>query len=426
MTPRLLSKLMFVIAVTMVSRRKLSYSQNFIWNFGGSITYLGCQWLLTVLVVRLSSGFDEAGALALAMSIANLFVPIAQYRTRTYQVSDVMHEYSTGEYLAFRIITCLGAYALSMIYAVNTCSLNSISVIAIYLAYKAVELIIDVFHGLDQQNSRMDYIGISMFLRGILSVFSFSICLTLGATLDAALLSMVVVTVPVGLLYDVRFSKQFDSLIPTFSISTCVSLGKRCFLPMASLVVCSAAMTIPRQILSSELGAAALGIYASVASPVALVQTGASYIYTPLLGDFARSFDRGDMKAFIKLVIKISAAVLAVAIFFSICFIMFGPAFLQVMFGSKIVEYSFLLLPMLLCAVLTAYQWFLNDLLMTIRSLRGCFLSNLLAACLAIPLSYILVKTFGMNGVSFTGICSYGIASLIALVFILIILNKKQ
>ena len=47
--------------------RELSLKANVLWNSIGSMFYLGCQWLITVLVVRLSSGFDAAGLLSLAM-----------------------------------------------------------------------------------------------------------------------------------------------------------------------------------------------------------------------------------------------------------------------------------------------------------------------------------------------------------------------
>ena len=43
--------------------KPLSIKQNMLWNSFGSITYLACQWLITILVVRLSSGYEAAGTL---------------------------------------------------------------------------------------------------------------------------------------------------------------------------------------------------------------------------------------------------------------------------------------------------------------------------------------------------------------------------
>ena len=53
--------------------KKLTVFENLIWNTIGSFTYLICQWLLTLIVVRASTGFENAGNLALAISITNIF-----------------------------------------------------------------------------------------------------------------------------------------------------------------------------------------------------------------------------------------------------------------------------------------------------------------------------------------------------------------
>ena len=52
------------------------------------MVYLITQWLISVLVVRLS-GVETAGILTLAMSVNNVFYSIAMQGIRNYQVSDM-------------------------------------------------------------------------------------------------------------------------------------------------------------------------------------------------------------------------------------------------------------------------------------------------------------------------------------------------
>ena len=79
---------------------KLSLKANMMWSSVGSLTRLGCNYLVSsVLVVRLAAGFDAAGMLALAMAIANLVNPIADFRLRTVQVTDVTGERTSREYV---------------------------------------------------------------------------------------------------------------------------------------------------------------------------------------------------------------------------------------------------------------------------------------------------------------------------------------
>ena len=49
--------------------KKLSLQSSIAWNSIGSIFYLGCQWLMTVLVVWIA-GLETAGILSLAMSVS--------------------------------------------------------------------------------------------------------------------------------------------------------------------------------------------------------------------------------------------------------------------------------------------------------------------------------------------------------------------
>ena len=72
--------------------KELSAKANMAWNAVGSIINLASQWLITILIVRLSDGFNAAGVYSLASSIYAIFAPLGQYRMKVYQVSDVKGE----------------------------------------------------------------------------------------------------------------------------------------------------------------------------------------------------------------------------------------------------------------------------------------------------------------------------------------------
>ena len=67
----------------------LSIKANMLWNSAGSFTYMLAQWLTTVLVVRMSVGFDVAGIYTYVMSIYTIFSSVAEYRMYAYQVSEI-------------------------------------------------------------------------------------------------------------------------------------------------------------------------------------------------------------------------------------------------------------------------------------------------------------------------------------------------
>lgn len=168
--------------------------KNITWNTVGSIAYLACQWLTTVAVVRLSSDFNYAGDLSLAMTISNLFVPIGLYKIRSFQVSDLSCEYSSGEYIGFRLITIVLGFVFVLPYAFFTCQQSSLLPVYFYCIYKSIEVMVDVFHGIDQKAGNMIYCGISMLLRGILSLLAFCAGMHVSHSLVLSIVLMIAVS----------------------------------------------------------------------------------------------------------------------------------------------------------------------------------------------------------------------------------------
>ena len=411
--------------IVIEEQKKLSIKANMLWNSMGSLIYLGVQWLLTVLVVRLSNGYDAAGLLALAMAVGNIFIPFANYRMRIYQVSDVVHEYSTSEYMGFRCVTVLLSFLACMVYAAVTCNFEALGIVALWLIYKGLGAIIYVMHGLDQQNMRMDIIGKSFIMRGVAVFLVFCVGMYFTASLFLSLLFMIAVTLLIGFLWDYRRSRFFDKLIPEINRRLVAVLLKRCFLITVANIACSATLTIPRQYLSVSCGDWALGIYASVAAPIAIIQMGGSYIYGPLLGSFASFYEKKNGKKFFVLLLKTTLGMATAGIICGILLEFFGSALLGFLFGEAIVEYSFLILPLVVLAVLTAYLWFINDLLITIRDLKGGFVANIVASIIAFVVCWGFVDYFGMNGVSFTGIVAYAIGIVLGILFVCHKLMKR-
>lgn len=403
--------------------KQLSIKSNMLWNSFGSLTNLFCQWLLTVLVVRLSSGFDAAGILAIAMSVANIFAPIAQYRMRSYQVSDTNKETSAGEYVAFRIITILIAFTVSFAYMLIASEPVSYLATLVYLLYKSVESFIDVLHGVDQQHLRMDFCGRSMALRGALSLIAFSLVLAIANNLELAIFAMFLSVLP-AIVLDWRNAEQFDSLTPHITVKKTIYLLKSCFPGAVGTSICSAVTSIARQTLSNISGATMLGIYASVCTPVVIVQAGSNYIYSPLLGVFAKHLNQGNKSRFNNLLAKVTLAMIGLLIAGLIAFRIFGRWFLLAVFGEQIASYDYLMYPAIVSVVSCAYCTFLCDLLIASRTMLGVLIGNLIAFALVSALSPILINLFGPNGTSYAISISYFAASGYMLAHLRVALSK--
>lgn len=398
-----------------------------LWNSVGSMTYLGCQWLVTIFVVRLSSGFDAAGLLSLAMAVVGIFGTFANYKMGTYQISDIKHEHTLGEYLGFRCFMLVVAFLCCIVYAYFTCPDYALVTVALFYVFKSVGLVIDVFHGVDQLNRRMDYIGKSFIAQGVSTLAAFVVVFGLTQDLNASIIAMTLAAVLVLALYDVRKAAQFEKPRIRLTASKTLFFLKTSLPAVLASLAASAIFTIPKQYLSLVSGDAALGVYASVAAPALVVQMGAMYLYGPLLDIFPRHFFDGDMAGFGRLLAKTVAGIILVAVVCAVALELLGEWLLTLLFGPDIAEYVYLLQPVLLSTVLTAFLWFFGDLLIAVRDFRANFAGNVAAFVAVLPLSVVCVDLWDMNGVSFAGAaaCVVGVAVLSAFLAVDIAKQRK-
>lgn len=397
-----------------------------LWNSIGSMTYLGCQWLVTIFVVRLSSGYDAAGLLSLAMAVVGIFGTFANYKMGTYQISDIKHEHTLGEYLGFRCFMLAVAFLCCIVYAYFTCPDYALVTVALFYLFKGVGLIIDIFHGVDQVNRRMDYMGKSFMAQGVSTLAAFIVVFGLTQDLNAAIVAMTVAALLVLVLYDVPKAAQFEKPRIQLTVSKTLFFLKTSLPAVIAALAASAIFTIPKQYLSLVSGDAALGIYSSVAAPALVVQMGAMYLYGPLLDIFPKHFFDGDMAGFGKLLAKTVLGIILVAVVCSIGLELLGEWLLTLLFGSSIADYVYLLQPVLLSTVLTAFLWFFGDLLIAVRDFRANFAGNVAAFLAVLPPSVLCVDTWDMNGVSFAGAAACLVGVIVLGVFLVIDIAKQK
>lgn len=399
-----------------MSSTKLSLKQNMLWNSVGSLVYFGCQWVITVLVVRLSSNFYDAGVLALGMAVANVVTPIGYFRNRALQISDEEGRYQSGQYVALRILTLAASLVFALGYIALTCPPSSALPVFIYCVFASSVVLVDVFHGVDQKAFRMDIIGKSQILRGIASIVVFAACYKGTGSLTITFLAMALVVYGIIFFYDAPCSRKLDSLLkPDFDWGQLRSLFIICIPLCVGLFLCNATSSIPRQLLGDMYGESALGVYASVAAPVAIIQMGANYIYSPVLGVFSKLNHSKERRAFLSLLLKILLAIVSLVVACVVLFELLGPAVLVLLFGNEIEGYMYLLAPLVVNVGLVAVTWFCADLLVVVGDIRGNLVANLIPFVCSVALSHVLLQCAGLNGATFALIIGFGLSTLFCL-----------
>lgn len=387
----------------------LSIPKNTFWNSMGSIYYQGCQWLITVLVVKLSSGYANAGYLAYAMTIGNLFTPIALYGMRVYQVSDVKNRYSQSNYFAFRLVTIAIGFLVSMAYVLIVSATEAVvSLTFFYLLFKVDEVFANVPYAVEQKAYRMDYIGVSQLLRGTICLVVFSTSLFFTNDINLAVLFMFLGCILVTIFYDLSHAKYFGDILPHISSQQTVALLKQCFPIVISNVACGLTVSVVRQYFGNVYGEEALGIYASVATPSVLIQLLAQYLYSPILAPLSKLWAEGNKEKFIHFFRKFTIIMICVCVFAIIILTFAGKPLLVFFYGQEMLNYVYLFPMVLVSTSLVAFLWFCMDVFVVFRDFFGSLISNIISLTISVVSMVPLIANCYMNGINFSIILGLG------------------
>lgn len=347
-----------------MSDYKKTIGRNIIWNSGGTLFYCVCQWLLTVLVVRLSGDYASAGILTLAMSIVTPLIVVATLSLRTFQVADMDERFSDGDFFFARAITSFVSIALCLtITLCNRYNFYTAVCIMLFMIYRLSEAIADVLHGVDQRVWRLDIVGKSFLIRGGAMLAAFVIGEYYFKSLLISITLMGLTVYGVILFYDIpscRKCTQLDLRLNYGSFFSLVKIG----VPLGAFAFLSTLLSsIPRLFMERWHGEDVLGVFGAVATITVLVPQMASFIFNPLIPVFAERWKANDIKGFNKL-LGLSAAVIALIGGITLTGgYFFGEWGLSLVFGDSIRSYSYLLCPVIGTAILTACIWLLGTVL---------------------------------------------------------------
>lgn len=357
-----------------MAKDERSIGKNIIWNSVGTLFYFGCQWLLTVLVVRLNNNYSSAGILALAMSIATPLITVATLNLRTFQVANMDECFSDGDFIFTRTVTSIAALAICIILVVCGKYSNYTSIcIILFMCYRLSEAIIDVLHGIDQRAWRLDLAGKSSLLRGSIMLAAFVVGEYCFKNLLVSIVLMGLAVYSVILCYDIPACKRCTQLNLAHNRGNIFSLVKVGIPLGASSFLLGLLSSIPRLFMENWYGEEALGLFGSITTITVLVPQFANFIFGPLVPLFAERWKSGDVKGFNRLLAANVAGIALIGAMALIVGYFFGEWGLSLIFGDSIRPYSYLLCPVIGTAIITAYIW----LLVTVLTILGDY--NMLA-----------------------------------------------
>lgn len=374
----------------------------------GMVFYLACQWL-TIIQVSNLSGNTGAGIYNLAISISNPFSAIALYGIRPYQVSDINDRFSGRVYVASRIVTAGLAFVLCAgRVALGGYTGETAVCILLYMLLRLAEAAVDVFQGIEQKGDRMDAVGISFYLRAVVTVGAFVAGQILFDNLMLSMLAMPLASFVVIWIYDGRLSARLTPIKPRFDWKAIGTLLWICLPLTLNTYMVSELATIPKTVLERSWGSGMLGIYGSIAAPSIIVQTAGSFLFNPVIPALAEDLQQGEKRRFLARGIKYTGLISAMTVVCVIGAAIFGRFGLRILFAGNlsVLDYANMLIPTIICSGLVTVAWLFATLLIVMREFKYLIIGDVLAMGVCYLTSWLFIPTQGMGGVTL----SWGIA----------------
>ena len=411
-----------------------SMKRNFIWNTAGSVIYFACQWLFTILVVRLSPaemGAENSGYLTTALTLTSVFLSLASYGMYSFQVSDMQQKYAQSAYVNSRIYTCAaavllcgGVVVLGAFTGENPYDFTQCVCIMLCLVYRLVESVTDVYNAIDQKHGRLDIVGKTYAARGVLSLVLFALTLQFTGSVALTLLLMTLGNIAFFVAYTLPKTKPFytKTSVPQRRV---LALLQECFPLAVYTFLSTTAASIPKIMLERTLGTQAIGIYGPVTAPVLLLQVGATYLFTPFITVFADRYAQKDEKGFLKAVAAVQGIILAMLPLGLLVAKTLGTWGLATFVSQDFAQYAFLLAPMVFSAVLTASVLFYSMVLTVMRCMKGLIVANVCGIAVSALVSVACIEQWNLQGTTYAAIIALSVQA-ICLLVAMVLHGKKH
>ena len=313
--------------------RALSLRVNILWTFAGNTVYAGCQWLMLVVLTKLTSP-EKVGEFALALAITAPVLMLTNLQLRGIQATDATREYSFGDYLGLRLIaTSLAMIAIFVLVVVGRYGSETAWLVLVVGLAKAFESISDILFGLLQQRERMDRIAISAMIKGTLSLAALAAGVFLTGSVLWGAVGLAAVWLVVLMSYDVRsvslvlgndlpkpngvtsrVAELLGALRPRWRFGKLTTLTWLAVPLGVVMMLGSLSANIPRYFIQHDLGSRDLAFFAAMAYLLVagnMVVNALGQSASPRLAEYHAA---GNRAAFRSLLLKLEGCIVLIGV----------------------------------------------------------------------------------------------------------------
>ena len=372
--------------------------KDYIWNSIGSFLQSAISPILLIVITRLN-GVGDSGLFSFAMSLSVVFWAISLWGGRTYQVSDVKKEFSSGDYIVVRFISSL----IVAVFSISFCILSGYDLIKtelimVLVSFKILESIADSMYGVLQIHNRLYIVGISLTMKSVFGFMLFTLVDILTKNIVYGALSIFIVNIAVVIFYDIPWMKHVESVgLTKKNIMQAGKIVKKTAEVFVVVFLTMFSLNIPRYFLD-KYHYDQIGYFGIMAMPITLLTLFISFVLQPNVVNLSELLKKKKVKEFTKIVSKIDFITFTLGILFVVSSYLIGVWVLNTVFGIDINNFRIDLTIMVIGAVANAFVSIYVNLLIILRRFKGQFYTLLVTNILAVILSIYLIDRLAMLG----------------------------
>lgn len=382
---------------------------SFIWNMAGSML-MAFQSVIMLMILTRTLGLVESGIFTIAYANANLFLTIGKYGMRYFQVSDLKKQFTFAEYRASRVITSVAMVVMSAVYVIHAASANGYSmekaqVIFWMCLFKVVDVVEDVYHGLYQQQNRLDVASKAMTLRMAVTIVIFAVGLFVFKDLLLVLILSTIATTAIFVLltkWTYGAFSQNDGQARTSKVQinkkNLLLLLKLCFPLFAGSFLSFYIGNAPKYAIDAMLTDELQACYGFIAMPVFVIGLLNNFIFNPMLYRMSSLWEQGKVWEFLK---RTLLQICVVAVITLVCIAgawLLGIPVLSWLYNTDLSPYKAELLVLLLGGGFLGLSGLLNTVITIIRYQKSLMWGYAGIAALAFLFSDGIVRRYEMMG----------------------------
>ncbi|MCR5700797.1 MAG: hypothetical protein K6G76_01485 [Lachnospiraceae bacterium] len=407
-----------------IGKKQPDDRQLFLWNMIGSGVYALSSMILTYLTIRVI-GPEEGGIYAIGLTLAQMFIYIAYYEMRNFEVTDAKNLYTFTDYHVVKIINCILMMLVCAGYVLlKQYDFHKAVVILLVCLYRMLDGYADVYEAQFHKDGRLDLAGKSMAYRTIVSVGVYFVLLIATNNLTFALCGAVISGIISLVVCDICIYKVFAKIKLEANNKAMVGIWKDCFPLFIGMFLWTYLLSASRIAVDDVMTSEYQSYYQVLFMPVSVINLFAGFLIRPSLIPLTDNLKNKEFGKFWK---TIGTILLELSVITVVCMAgayLVGIPVLSIIVGCDLSDYRMLLTFLIFAGGFNAAAYTLYFVLTIYRDRVSIITGFGLSSLLALVISKSLTSRYALWGAA----GSYMISVIVlTVIFVLcIIINNKR